>query len=42
MPSLAKFAFAALAVAALAAGAPDARSETYKVTFSAAHGTQLP
>jgi TRAP-type C4-dicarboxylate transport system substrate-binding protein len=42
MPSLAKFGFAAVAVAALTTGAPDARSETYKVTFSAAHGTQLP
>lgn len=42
MKSLAKLGLAAVAGVALAAGAPEGGAETFKVTFSAAHGTQLP
>ena len=42
MRSLVKSGFAAVVVAALTSAGPLARAETYKVTFSAGHGTQLP
>jgi TRAP-type C4-dicarboxylate transport system substrate-binding protein len=41
MTSFARFALAAVAFA-FAGGIPGAGAETFKVTFSAAHGTQLP
>lgn len=42
MKSPAKSVFAALVFAVLGAGMSLAHAETYKITFSAGHGTQLP
>lgn len=42
MQSFAKLGMAAVVISALTAGAPSVRAETYKVTFSAGHGAQLP
>lgn len=42
MKSPAKSAFAAIVFAVLSAGMSLAQAETFKVTFSAGHGTQLP